>query len=90
MAYKNTRTRTIIFIFFVLCNVFMPFNIMEIYYLGYNVRGDFFIHARSRSCSAGCIDLFFRILLEYVEQYKVVNEWFDDEINALLKEYNLE
>ena len=29
MAYKNTRTRTIILVFFVLCNVFMPFNIME-------------------------------------------------------------
>lgn len=29
IAYKNPRTRTIIFVFFVLCNVFMPFNIME-------------------------------------------------------------
>ena len=29
IAYKNPRTRTIIFVFFVLCNVCMPFNIME-------------------------------------------------------------
>ncbi len=29
IAYKNLRTRTIIFVFFVLCNVFMPFNIVE-------------------------------------------------------------
>lgn len=29
IAYKNPRTRTIIFAFFVLCNIFMPFNIME-------------------------------------------------------------
>ena len=49
IAYKNPRTRTIIFVFFVLCNVFMPFNIMENLLFGRWCEKQF-LHSRRLEC----------------------------------------